>query len=89
MVLCKMGSFSEGSRGGWGKRPTPSSVNPAHNPIPPHGFQTSHFTFHRNFNGPVITANITILFSEEEAPPPIRVHLMSEHPLEAFREANS
>lgn len=89
MVRRRMGSHFGGSRGGQGKWPTPSSVDPAHNPISSHRFQTSHFTFQSNLNRPVITANITILFSEEEAPPLIRVHLMSEPPLEAFREASS
>lgn len=64
-------------------------MHTAHNPIPYHGFQTTHFTFQSNLHRPVITANITILFSKEEGPPPIRVRLMSEPSREAFQGVSS
>lgn len=89
MVCHSKRGRSGGSRGGRGKQPDTSSVDPIHNLIPYHGFQTTHFTFQSNLNRPVITANITILFSEEEALPPIRVRLMSEPSPEAGQGISS
>lgn len=80
MVCHSLRSHLGGSRGGRGRPQGSRFVNLASKPFLCHGFQTNHFTFQSNLNRPVITANITILFSEEESLAPIRVRMMFEPP---------
>lgn len=67
-----------GRRGRGCSQPAPPSVIPlasasptskTSRPLPYNSFQTTHFTFHSRLNQPVLSASITVIFSEEEARP--------------------
>lgn len=73
-----------GGRGGCGcSQPAPPLVIPLasasptsdiRRPLPHNSFQTTHFPFHNHLNQPVLSASITVIFSEEEARPTVAVN---------------
>jgi len=59
----------------------PPSSNPTRHPIPNSAFQSTHFKFQSNLNRPLISAQITILMSEEvnQVPPISCINPNSSH----------
>ena len=66
--------------------PNPS---PSIRPFPHIAFQSTHFKFQSSLNRPIITANITIIFFEEEAQPHAPTRTLVEHPQGIRRIAGS
>lgn len=66
--------------------PPPS---PTRRPFPHNAFQTTHFKFQSRLNKPIIIANITIIFCEEEAQFQALVSTVAEHPKGGLRTTSS
>lgn len=67
----------------------PSSSSPPHRPYPYHAFQNYHFRFQSSLIRPIISANISIIFSEEESPPVVSAYTVAESSKGGFRIASS
>jgi len=53
-------------------------LNPPCRPFSHSVFQSSYFRFQSNLNKPIIFAHVSVIFSEEEAPPLVTIHPLAE-----------